>query len=477
MLFSRYSSLPSATRRLGPSAAALAMGLAMLVTPIAGLAPGAHASDLDYSQTGTEAGDANYLRIGLAKSAVIRLPSAVKDVIVGDPSVVDVVIRNKNTAYLFARGIGQTNVFFFAEDGRQIMNIDLEVALDGKAVQKAISRSIKGSKIKVDTLAGDIVLSGTAKNAVEATLAVDIASRFSGGAGNVVNAMRIAAGDQVMLKVRIVEMKRSVTKQLGINLVDFAVNLGKLNFEFTTENGGGTGSPGDPPANGIYGKFAFGNDLTTYFRALESNGVVRTLAEPNLTAVSGGAASFLAGGQVPICGSRDEVGNCIITYKDFGVSLSFEPRVLDEGRIALKIITEVSKLGENFGETGIPTFDSRSAKTMVELPSGGSMMLAGLIQDTDQQDINGTPGLKNLPVLGALFRSRGFVRGETELVVLVTAYIVGPSGESEFATPADRFGPATDGQANLLGRLNRIYGTAGKHPNGVYHGKVGHIIE
>ncbi len=438
--------------------------------------PAANSTDLDYSQASASA-EGHFVRIGLGKSIVIRLPADAKDVIVGDPAVVDAVVRTKNTAYLFARAVGQTNIFFFDALGRQIMNIDLEVALDMLALQKLIKRTYPGSRITVDTVGVNVVLGGTAANAVEAAAAEAMAGKFAGDPTKVVNTMKIAGGDQVMLKVRIVEIQRKVLKDLGINIQQLAFDAGKFAFDLSTANpvstlvgglGGSTGGGGSVGFNGT------AVDFSATFRALENNGIVRTLAEPNLTAVSGGEARFLAGGQVPVCGSLDEFRRCVTTFKDFGVSLGFKPVVLDEGRISLAIQTEVSDVGPPIN--GVISFVTRSAATVIEVPSGGSMMLAGLIQNTDQHDLDGTPGLKDVPVLGSLFRSRRFQSSETELVVIVTPYLVNPVNEKQLATPADHFNLATDRQAILFGHLNKVYG-GGQHPDGVYHGNVGFIIE
>jgi pilus assembly protein CpaC len=232
------------------------------------------------------------------------------------------------------------------------------------------------------------------------------------------------------------------------------------------------------PETGIKGVYDDGtNTLTGVIRALESEGVLKTLAEPNLTAISGQPASFHAGGEVPIptCTNDSGVRTCEITYKEFGVSLNFTPLVLSEGRINLKIKSDVSELGPQID--GNTSFISRSTETVIELPSGGSMMMAGLIKETTRQNIDSTPGLNKLPVLGALFRSRDYKENQTELVVIVTPYLVSPVHEKQLATPADRFITPTDRQTILLGRLNKVYGTAGQNPDGVYHGTVGFIVE
>jgi pilus assembly protein CpaC len=443
----------------------------------------ATASDLESIQSAAE-GDGHFVRIGLNKSIVIRLPAEAHDVIVGNPEIVDAVVRSKNTAYLFARTIGQTNIFFFDKDGQQILNLDLEVAIDVTALRNLLHRSIPGTKITVDTVNNSVVLGGTAPNAAEAKFAEDITSKFltrevdkAAGSG-FVNTIKITGEDQVMLKVRIVEVQRDVLKQFGVDLQallsvgKFAINLASL-----TQVGGVI--PAITPNTGYKGVYTNGaNSVSGIIRAMEQDGVLKTLAEPNLTSVSGQPAKFHAGGEIPYrtCTGTGVDSDCTVTFRDFGVSLGFTPVVLSEGRINLKISTEVSELSSrSIGD--LPILDSRSTETVIELPSGGSMMLAGLIKDTTRQLVDGTPGLKKLPVLGALFRSRDYKNNQTELVVIVTPYLVGSVAERQLSTPIDRLNTPTDRQTILLGRLNKVYGTAGQNPDGVYHGNVGFIVE
>ena len=407
MLLSILSRFHGRPGRKAAAALLAASGLALALAPnLPLLAPSeALASDLDVLSPGDTQGDGNFLRIGDNKSAVIKLPADVKDAVVGDPSIVDVVVRNKNTAYLFGRKSGQTNVFFFDANGAQIMQLDLEVTTDTKALQKLIDRTLKGSKIKVDTVGGRYVLKGTAANATDAKLALDlaVASMATGTAADIVNAMTIAEGDQVMLKVRVVEMQRDVLKALGVDL-KAALTTGGLAMGLKTANPV-IGSLMRATASYTGGKFS----IDAAIDAMESEGVTRTLAEPTLTAISGQRAQFLAGGQFPYItgyncaknngGSGNSDCQPTITYKDFGVKLGFTPTVLSEGRINLKIATEVSELADNSG-----ALTTRAAETTIELPSGGSMMLAGLIKNTSAQDVNGTPGLKNLPGGPALRR-------------------------------------------------------------------------
>ena len=484
MLFKSQESPALKSNRMGLKLAALLLS-SLVMVPVSGvlLQKTAAATDLESIQSAAE-GDGHFVRIGLNKSIVIRLPAEAHDVIVGNPEIVDAVVRSKNTAYLFARTIGQTNIFFFDKSGQQILNLDLEVAIDVTALRNLLQRSIPGTKITVDTVNNSVVLGGTAPNAAEAKFAEDITTKFltrevdKSTATGFVNTIKITGEDQVMLKVRIVEVQRDVLKQFGVDL-QALLSVGKfaINLASITQVGGVI--PSITPNTGYKGVYTSGaNSITGVIRAMEQDGVLKTLAEPNLTSVSGQPAKFHAGGEIPYrtCTGTGVDNECTVTFRDFGVSLGFTPVVLSEGRINLKISTEVSELSSrSIGD--LPILDSRSTETVIELPSGGSMMLAGLIKDTTRQLVDGTPGLKKLPVLGALFRSRDYKNNQTELVVIVTPYLVGSVAERQLSTPIDRLNTPTDRQTILLGRLNKVYGTAGQNPDGVYHGNVGFIVE
>ncbi len=431
--------------------------------------------------------NARFVRIGLDKSLVVRLPAAASDVLIGNPEVVDAVVRTRNTAYLFARKVGQTNAFFFDANGRQILSLDIEVAHDTKALSKLLKRSMPGSGITVDTVGDNVVLGGTAKNASEAKTAMDLAARFAGGdEKKVVSMIAITGKEQVMLRVRIAELQRDVLKQFGID-TDVAFAVGE-NFtaQFFNPN---PFTVGQGPLTGGFNRGTFSNGssrVDTIVRALERDGLLRTLAEPTLTAISGEAAKFLAGGEFPVPVGRDDNG-ITIEFKPFGVGLSFTPVVLAEGRISMRISTEISELtnenaiilttvGSN-ATAAIPGLRVRRAETTVELPSGGSMVMAGLIKEDIKQQLNGIPGVKDLPVLGTLFRSRDFQSSRSEMVVMVTPFVVNAVNENKIATPLDRLNVATDRQTILFGRLNKVYGVSGNRPKGTYHGNVGFIVE
>ena len=437
--------------------------------------------------------ESRFVRLGLNKSMVIRLPTASRDVLLGNPAIVDAVVRTQNTAYLFAKAVGQTNAFFFDAEGRQILSLDIEVALDGKALQRLIDRGIPGSRIAVDTVNSNVILSGTAANGAEARRAVDLATAFVGGSvgapasagggngpGNVINNIAITGKEQVMLRVRVAELQRDVLKQFGIDtralFSSGGLTVGYLNVNPLTLNGALTQSGAGLGAS-FLGK---GVEIDALLQAYERDGLIRTLAEPTLTAISGENAKFLAGGEFPIPVAQDD-NRTTIEFKPFGVGLGFTPVVMSEGRISMRITSEVSETtSENAVRTDrltIPGLKVRRAETTVELPSGGSMVMAGMIQERTKQELNGVPGVRDLPVLGALFRSRDFLSNETELVVIVTPFIVSAVNENKLTTPLDTLHVASDRQTILWGRLNRLYGVPGGGPKGVYQGDVGFIVE
>lgn len=423
------------------------------------------------------------LRLGLEKSAVLQLPVAAKDVIVGNPGMVDVVLKNRKTAYLFARTAGQTNIFFLDAAGQQILKLDIEVTLDTKALKALLDRAMPGNAIQVDSTGSNIVLKGVVAEAQQGKTAEDLAKQFTSNSNStVLNLLKVSEGNQVMLKVRVVELKRTILKRLGISL-DGTITAGTFNFDFSNST-----SPVNLPHT-LKGIASFPGpplDISATIRALEESGLATILAEPTLTALSGAPARFRAGGEypystcdVPDANSTNQFLTCTTLFRDYGITLDFTPTVLSEGRIALNVFTEVSDLAPNIYGTE-PVIDTRNAQTSIELPSGGSMMLAGLIKNVSSQKMENTPGLRSLPVLGALFSSQEFERKQSELVVIVTPYIVNPTEEKKLATPIDRFNNATDLQQFFLGRLNKVYGlpdgAAGSTPES-YHGQVGHIIE
>ena len=426
--------------------------------------------------TGGESAVSKSLILPLDKAAIVELPQAAADVLISQPGVVDAVIRTPRRVYLLGLATGQTNAFFFDSRGRQILNLEIMVERDMDALSELFQRVMPDSRIEVESINDNVILRGTVQSPAEAANASVLAGRFVDDEEKVVNMLAIREAEQVMLKVRIVEMQRQLMRQLGIAsdgqvvLSDAAINFSAANAVVPTggfSTDAGLSNLGDLQA------------LNLSFQAFESNGLIRVLAEPTLTALSGESAQFLAGGEFPVPVGQDD-GVISIEFKEFGVGLGFSPVVLSKGRINLEIDTEVSEVttensffvpgattvddAGNLTSTAglaIPGLSVRKANTTVELPSGGSLVLAGLLQEDLSQTVNGIPGVKDVPVLGALFRSRNYQNSETELVIIVTPYLVEPRHESELVTPDKGFVAASEGEALLMGRMVARYGLAG----------------
>ena len=427
--------------------------------------------------SGGETAVSKSLVLPLNKAAIVELPQAASDVLVSQPTVVDAVVRSPRRVYLLGLTIGQTNAFFFDSRGRQILNLEIQVERDVDALTDVMRRVMPDSRIEVEAINDNLILRGDVQTAAEAGNAKLLATRFvDGDEAKVINMLTIRDRDQVMLKVRIVEMQRQLLKQLGVE-TSGTVRLSNAAFNFAAANAisntGGLALDGSRNGTGNL------EDIDASLQAFESTGLVRVLAEPNLTALSGESARFLAGGEFPVPVGQDD-GVITIEFKEFGVGLGFTPLVLSKGRINLKVATEVSEITtENsffipgqttFDEDGnpvttaglsIPGLAVRRANTVVELPSGGSLMMAGLLQEDLRANIDGVPGVKDVPVLGQLFRSRNYTNNETELVVLVTPYLVDPTHENQLTDPSEGFVPASDAQTVLLGKMIATYGLAG----------------
>ncbi len=414
-----------------------------------------------------------FLALGIGKSVIIDLPREVKDVLVADPKIANAVVRSAQRAYIIGAAVGQTNVVFFDAAGQQVAAYDIAVKRDLNGVRAAL-RHTPG--IQIEGVGDGVMLTGTVSTPIEAQQAGDLAARLVGGADKVVNSIVVKGRDQVMLKVTVAEVRRDIVKQMGVDL-SASMNSGTTVVQFNNTNPFTANSGPLVPGNGLGASFGSSVSVQATLRAMESAGVVRTLAEPNLTAISGESATFISGGEFPIPAgvtcqptAGGGIGQCIqtVTYKKFGISLNFTPVVLSEGRISLRVMTEVSEIStENAltggaGGTTIPSIKTRRAETTLEIPSGGSIAMAGLIQEKTKQAVNGIPGLDSLPVLGALFRSQDFINNQSELMVLVTPYVVRAVAQKELSRPDDGFAPASDSQSTLLAQINRIYGVAGR---------------
>ena len=474
--------------------AALALNIVAAVT-IAG--PSAAQTDVSHLMTSASGGLVKHLQMGVGKSVIVDLPEEASEIYVGDPRIANAIVRSAKRIYVSAIANGQTTIFALGRDGRKIAIVEVSVGRDVAELSSLLNAAIPGNDIHVRTVADSIILTGSVASAGDAQKAIDIASGFiadtggsfsfgaaglsasTGSNGKVINSLTIRGLDQVSLKVTVAEIRREVSKQLGVTLSGNGPN-----GSFTLDNPfaiNGALSATQATLNWFRGNGSFSATL----RAFERQGVAHTLAEPTVTAVSGESAKFMAGGTIPIANSQSCTGGlCQVGFiqQPYGVTLNFTPVVLSEGRIQLRIATEVTDVDYSkqitFSGVSIPGFRTRNNVTTVELPSGGSIASAGLISTQTQQAINGFPGLMNLPILGALFRSRDYQRDESELMIIVTPYIVHAIDPSQVVRPDQNFEDASDPQAVLLGRVNRIYSTSGSlRPLPGYAGKIGFITQ
>jgi pilus assembly protein CpaC len=442
---------------------------------------------------------AQFVPLGVGKSIVVDLPGEIKDVLVADPAIANAVVRTSRRAYIIGVKVGQTNIYFFDAAGKQLMGFDIAVTRDLNGIRAAIKRMLPTSDISVDGMGDGIVLGGAASSPMEAQQAYDLATKLAGD--KVANSIVVRGRDQVLLKVTVAEVQRDVIKQLGIDLGTLGNGLtsGQAILNFTNNNPFPVVGQALVNSNAITLSY---KGVSATLRAMERAGIIRTLAEPTLSAISGESANFLAGGEFPIpagytctaASTLGAIGNCQyqIEWKKFGVGLHFTPVVMSEGRISLKVLTEVSELSTDNQLTltqavsssstttlTIPSIKTRRAETTVEIPSGGTLAMAGMIQEQTKQQLNGIPGLMNLPVLGALFKSRDYVNRQSELVVMVTPYMVRAVAQKDLARPDDGYADASDGATTLLGRFNRLYGKPGQDDprQQTYRGNVGFFLD
>ena len=466
-----------------------------------------------------------HIVVTINKSRTLRIEKPFASAVVGSPDIVDALPMSDRTLYIQGKKVGTTNVSVFDQTMQLIGVIDVEVTLDTGNLQEKIRASTGSRAIRVGSSNGQIVLSGVAGNAVAAERAVQVAKSMVAEGGTIVNAMTVAPAQQVMLKVRFLEVERSASREFGVKWFG-ANNGGNRGFATgiggTTQPGGRpavTGvdasgnpvpAPGSPAGSGAIGLPIFtaagtllsggapfgvalanlvsnGATLDVLLSALETKGLVRRLAEPDLIALSGDTASFLAGGEypVPVCQAASTVGGaCAVTiqYQPFGVQLSFNPTVLENGIINLRLAPSVSEL--NFAQAvtingfNIPAINKREARTTVELRDGQSFSIAGLLQTDNRRNVSQLPWIGSVPVLGALFSSKSFVAQDTDLVVIVTPHLVAPAVPGQqLASPLDNHLPSNDVDFFLMGQMEqrkafRDYLTSGGNIQGPY----GHII-
>ncbi|MGH1481481.1 MAG: type II and III secretion system protein family protein [Geminicoccales bacterium] len=410
---------------------------------------------------------ADQVDIEVGKGQVIRLPRPAATVFVADPEIADVQAQSPSIIYLFGRKAGSTSLFAVDESDQLLLRSAVQVKHNMKGLQDAITRLLPDGDVSASSVDGSIVLDGKVGSPRQAQELRDLASRFLGEDESLLNRTRVGSPTQVHLRVRVAEVSREVIKEFGFNWENL-FNTGNFSFGFASGRDllGATGgnvfrapanAGGNAPGIG-FGSFNSGSaSVNTAIDALAEEGLVTVLAEPNLTALSGETASFLAGGEFPIPVASDD-NEIEIEFKEFGISLAFTPTVLSEHRISLRVRPEVSELSENgaitIGGLTIPALATRRAETTVELGSGQSFAIGGLLSNDVQNTVSRFPGLGDLPVLGTLFRSQRFQTSETELVIMVTPYLVKPVSEPVLASPIDGYQAPNDIERILEGRLH-----------------------
>ncbi len=408
------------------------------------------------------------LGLEVNKGRLVRLDRPAATVFIADPRIADVQVKSPSLIYLFAKAPGETTLYAVDSAERVLANVDVTVNHNLTRLRRAIARLAPDDDITVDSIDGALVLDGVVRSASRAEDVRRLAAGFAGAPENVINRIGVDAPNQVNLRVRVAEVSRDIDKQLGFNWSAVGT-IGSFAFGVAT---------GNPFAANVIqntlsadpGPFSAGNGQITFdvngvIDALEDEGLITVLAEPNLTSMSGETASFLAGGEFPILVPEGD-DRVVIEFKQFGVSLAFTPTILGEGRINLNVRPEVSQLSNTnavvLNDFQIPSLTTRRAETTVELGSGQSFAIAGLIQNNVTHSISEFPGLGDVPMLGSLFKSDRFQREESELVIIVTPYIVKPTSRGKLAAPTDGFQAPHDIERIIGGTPHRAADQPGR---------------
>lgn len=420
------------------------------------------------------------LRVPMNRAVVVESEAIFAELSVANPAIADIATLSERTIYVLGRAPGRTTMTLLGVDGGLIANVEVQVVPDVAELRERLRDILHGEPVEVRTANDGIVLSGIVSSGRAVERALELAERYA--PGRVSNLMMVGGTQQVMLQVRFAEMSRSVRQNLSTS---FGANRGDVRF------GSGSAAANFPAAvinptldgaNGVLG-ITFGSGSAQFgilLEALETNGMVRTLAEPNLSALSGQEASFFAGGEFPIpTQSDDGIG---IEFKPFGIDLNFTPTVVGDGVINLVLATEISSIGQTTAIAGnqIPSLSTRSASTTVEMRDGESFAIAGLLQDDFRDSIGQVPWLGDIPVLGALFRSTNYQREQSELVVIVTAHLVSPTRGEALALPTDRVAIPTERELFLNGRVagaNRAGSAAADVAQQDFGGSYGYVME
>ncbi|MCB9983490.1 MAG: type II and III secretion system protein family protein [Rhodospirillales bacterium] len=444
-------------------ALALVAVLAVFMAPLAVMAA---KGDLETIQS--EMKKDGPLIITLGKADLVSVDGDVSDVLVADPSIVDVMAVQSNNLYVVGVNVGDTNIIALDAAGNIVKRIDLHVAYDLQAIQALVEELYPEETVKVGAIHDQILLTGTVSNPEVASKIANIVGHYVSDLQDesdpidelISNLLDVRGEQQVMLQVKIMEASRTALKELGVETYLNDPNELSATTLFGGNPGSSATSRGDQVIFGTGAGIALSQDAAAIgsalvdtgvrglglaaieLNALEERNLVNILAEPNLTAVSGEQAGFLAGGEFPVPAGRDQIGNIIIEYREFGVSLNFRPVVLSNKRISLQMNTEVSSLdyesAVTLADLVVPGLDIRRAETTVEIPSGGSLMIAGILRSDALKGMTGLPGISKTPVLGDLVKSDSFQRSETELVVIVTPYLVEPYAEEDRAAPVPK---------------------------------------
>jgi pilus assembly protein CpaC len=472
-----------------PSRTANALSVALRASLVLAAATGAQLASgiaLDAAQAReielTAGRTAASVKVSIGKSESVRTENSFSEVIVSDPEIADAIPLTDRSLSVLGKKIGTARVSVYGEGKRLVGVFDIEVAYDTSRLGAELAQRFPHARFRVSSVNGRIMLSGTVPNAVMLDQALTVAKQFG---ADVINSVRVAAPQQVMLEVRFVEASRSASRELGVNWKVAGTAFATGGSGVALAAGSTSLISGSAPFGSVVGRL-LGNGVNAdgLLQALEERGVIRRLAEPNLTALSGDTASFLAGGEFPIPVSSNAVGSVTVEYKKYGIGLAFTPTVLADGVINLKIEPEVSQIDPttsvNIGLVSIPALIVRRANTTVELRDGQSFAIAGLLQSINTTNQKQLPWLADVPVLGALARSAAYQKNETDLVIIVTPRLVRPARPGDaIRTPLDGSKPANDVDFFLLGQSEitvpmdrRIKGRSDGRP-----GPVGHILD
>lgn len=402
------------------------------------------------------------LEISVKKGQLVRLPAPASNVFIANPDIADVQVASPTSVFVLGLAAGSTTLYALGADDAVIFSAEVQVGQPLDEIQRLIGIEYPDVRVRLHSTPNGVVVTGRVESGSVAEGIITLTSQFLGEDDSILNRLSVTAPTQVNLRVRVAEMSRQVTKELGVNFAGIG-QIGNLSVtaltgrQLLSSAGSFLGNPSPDLFGSFGGRFNNGNlDVTSLIDALEREGVVTTLAEPNLTALSGETASFLAGGEFPIPVAQSD-DNITIEFKQFGVAIDFTPTVLSPERISMRVRPEVSELTDEgaiqIGDIRIPALSVRRTETTVELGSGQSFAIAGLLQNNTKTTVSQLPGLGSLPILGRLFRSDRFQRDETELVIIVTPYLVQPSSANDLPTPLDGFRPASDLERIFTGKL------------------------